>query len=63
MLAIFDLIFFLQAAPDRSVVLLHMVAHNPTGLDPTHEQWLEIAKVCKVCYLFLIIFALNKDNS
>jgi len=28
------------------VVLLHACAHNPTGVDPTVEQWKEIAKVC-----------------
>ena len=29
----------LRNAPDGSVVLLHACAHNPTGCDPTHEQW------------------------
>lgn len=29
----------LAAAPDGSVVLLHACAHNPTGVDPTNEQW------------------------
>lgn len=24
------------------VILLHTCAHNPTGVDPTREQWLEI---------------------
>jgi len=28
-------------------ILLHAVAHNPTGVDPTPEQWTEIVKVCK----------------
>ena len=35
----------LQAAPDKSIVLLHACAHNPTGIDPTEEQWREISKV------------------
>jgi len=35
----------LQNAPDRSAFLLHACAHNPTGVDPTQEQWKEIAKV------------------
>ncbi|KAI3433584.1 hypothetical protein D9Q98_003395 [Chlorella vulgaris] len=32
----------LEAAPDGSVVLLHGCAHNPTGVDPTQEQWVKI---------------------
>merc|ERR1711866_22199 len=26
-------------------VLLHACAHNPTGVDPTEEQWMQIADV------------------
>lgn len=37
----------LKAAPNRSIILLHACAHNPTGVDPTREQWEEIAKVMK----------------
>jgi aspartate aminotransferase len=37
----------LSAAEPRSVFLLHACAHNPTGVDPTQEQWKEIAKVMK----------------
>ncbi|VDB82720.1 unnamed protein product [Peniophora sp. CBMAI 1063] len=29
----------LKDAPERSVFLLHACAHNPTGVDPTPEQW------------------------
>ena len=29
----------LLAAPQGAVVLLHACAHNPTGVDPTHDQW------------------------
>jgi len=36
-----------QNAPQKSVILLHACAHNPTGVDPNFEQWKEIAKVCK----------------
>ena len=39
------LIGSLQEAPARSVFLLHACAHNPTGVDPTPEQWDEIATV------------------
>ncbi|GFR52883.1 hypothetical protein Agub_g15515 [Astrephomene gubernaculifera] len=37
----------LTAAPPGSVVLLHGCAHNPTGVDPTPEQWAAIADLCK----------------
>lgn len=33
----------LQAAPSGSVFLLHACAHNPTGVDPTPEQWRQIS--------------------
>ena len=32
----------MQRAPRRSVILLHACAHNPTGLDPTPDQWEKI---------------------
>lgn len=35
----------IKAAPEGSFVLLHGCAHNPTGIDPTLEQWEEIADV------------------
>lgn len=35
----------LQSAPERSVFLLHACAHNPTGVDPTEEQWKAIAEM------------------
>jgi aspartate/tyrosine/aromatic aminotransferase len=31
--------------PKGDVVLLHGCCHNPTGVDPTAEQWAQIAKV------------------
>ncbi|EGU12946.1 Aspartate aminotransferase [Rhodotorula toruloides ATCC 204091] len=37
----------LQAAPNKSIVLLHACAHNPTGIDPTQEQWREISQLIK----------------
>ncbi|BDA42238.1 Aspartate aminotransferase, mitochondrial [Coccomyxa sp. Obi] len=40
-----------KAAPG-DVVLLHACAHNPTGVDPTVEQWQEISKVMKEKKLF-----------
>ncbi|RYN49274.1 Aspartate aminotransferase [Alternaria alternata] len=37
----------IKAMPKNSIVLLHACAHNPTGVDPTEEQWLEIAEAVK----------------
>eukprot|EP00232_Nephroselmis_pyriformis_P003795 CAMPEP_0182912380 /NCGR_PEP_ID=MMETSP0034_2-20130328/37482_1 /TAXON_ID=156128 /ORGANISM="Nephroselmis pyriformis, Strain CCMP717" /LENGTH=426 /DNA_ID=CAMNT_0025049049 /DNA_START=8 /DNA_END=1288 /DNA_ORIENTATION=+ len=37
----------LSAAPKGSVALLHACAHNPTGVDPTTEQWKAISQLCK----------------
>ncbi|EXJ54569.1 aspartate aminotransferase [Cladophialophora yegresii CBS 114405] len=37
----------LQSFPEGSIVLLHACAHNPTGIDPTQEQWQQIARVMK----------------
>jgi len=35
----------LDRAENNSVVLLHVCAHNPTGLDPSQKQWDEIYRV------------------
>ncbi|KAK9477580.1 aspartate aminotransferase [Lipomyces japonicus] len=37
----------LSSAPEKSIILLHACAHNPTGVDPTPAQWREISKVAK----------------
>ena len=37
----------LKNATPGSCVLLHTCAHNPTGVDPTLDQWKQIAQVCK----------------
>ena len=37
----------LKAAPENSIILLHACAHNPTGIDPTEEQWKQISTVMK----------------
>jgi aspartate aminotransferase len=34
------------------VIVLHGCAHNPTGLDPTKDQWKMIANVCERRELF-----------
>ncbi|KAJ3546719.1 hypothetical protein NM208_g1871 [Fusarium decemcellulare] len=45
----------LKAADKRSAVVLHACAHNPTGCDPTREQWKEIAAVIKENGIYPII--------
>jgi aspartate/tyrosine/aromatic aminotransferase len=37
----------IEEAPDRSVFCLHACAHNPTGIDPTPDQWHVLAKLFK----------------
>lgn len=32
---------------EGEVILLHSVAHNPTGVDPTPDQWKKIVAACK----------------
>ena len=44
-----------KALPERSMVLLHACAHNPTGVDPTKAQWREILDVVKSRNLFPVI--------
>lgn len=38
----------IAAAPNGSIILLHVCAHNPTGLDPTPEQWQSLASLIQV---------------
>ena len=38
---------FLEFGISGSIVLLHACAHNPTGVDPTFEEWKQIAAVMK----------------
>jgi len=42
----------LKNIPEKSVVLFHACAHNPTGVDPTQEQWREISEIVKAKSLF-----------
>ena len=37
----------IKAMPEKSIVLLHACAHNPTGVDPTKEQWHRISDAVK----------------
>ncbi|CAD5229583.1 unnamed protein product [Bursaphelenchus okinawaensis] len=42
----------LQAAPEKAVVVLHGCAHNPTGMDPSQDEWKKICEVVKQKNLF-----------
>jgi len=42
----------LKNAPEDSVIILHACAHNPTGCDPTQEQWGQIADIMEQRKLF-----------
>lgn len=37
----------LGSAPSGAIVLLHACAHNPTGVDPTPEQWEKIRQLIR----------------
>ncbi|KAJ2732030.1 Aspartate aminotransferase, cytoplasmic [Coemansia sp. BCRC 34962] len=37
----------MRNAPMGQIFVLHACAHNPTGIDPTEEQWRQIAQVMK----------------
>lgn len=45
----------LKTADKRSAVVLHACAHNPTGCDPTRDEWKQIADVIKQNEIFPII--------
>jgi aspartate/tyrosine/aromatic aminotransferase len=47
--------YFLKELKEGSIVLLHASAHNPTGVDPTLENWREIADIMKSRKLFPLI--------
>lgn len=42
----------LRSAERKSVVILHACAHNPTGCDPTRDQWRQIGQIMKERELF-----------
>ena len=45
--------FFFQKIPENSIILLHACAHNPTGVDPTQEQWKELSDIIKERKLYV----------
>ncbi len=38
---------YIEGLPSKSILLLHACCHNPTGIDPTYEQWEKIAHLMK----------------
>ncbi len=50
-----ELIEDISNIPDNSIVLLHMVGHNPSGVDPTNEQWEDILAVIQQKNLFPLL--------
>merc|ERR1711979_130628 len=41
------MIQLLVKIPENSMILLHACAHNPTGVDPSQEQWKELSQLVK----------------
>ena len=37
----------LSLVPSGAIVLLHACGHNPTGVDPTIEQWEQIRRLMR----------------
>jgi len=42
----------LGGAPEGAVIILHSCAHNPTGVDPSQDQWRQLAELVKTRGLF-----------
>lgn len=38
----------LESAVEGSIIILHACAHNPTGVDPTREQWIKLAEIIRL---------------
>lgn len=60
----------LRSLPRHSVVVLHPVGHNPTGFDPSLQQWQEVLQISKekeffnvfdMAYQGFVSGDLNKD--
>ncbi|XLU57575.1 hypothetical protein S245_052223, partial [Arachis hypogaea] len=50
-----SLTIMLKNALDGSFFLLYACAHNPTGVDPSEEQWQEISSLIKILSLLVIV--------
>ena len=38
---------FFETLEEKSILILHACCHNPTGVDPSLEQWQEILEIIK----------------
>lgn len=55
--------------PQRSIILLHASCHNPTGIDPSQDQWAALSQLIKERQLIVLFdlayqgfgFGLDKD--
>lgn len=45
----------LEGCDAGTMVLLQVCAHNPTGVDPTEDEWKEVIKVCKSRGLIVLL--------
>lgn len=45
----------LQNIPDGDAILMHASCHNPTGFDPSFDQWQEIAQIIAKKNLVLVL--------
>ena len=34
-----------KSTPEKSIILMHCSSHNPTGVDPTEDEWRQIKDV------------------
>jgi aromatic-amino-acid transaminase len=46
-----EMLTTLRALPARSIVVLHACCHNPTGVDLTEGQWVQVVDACKAAEL------------
>ncbi|KAK8813155.1 hypothetical protein WA158_002747 [Blastocystis sp. Blastoise] len=44
----------IKSAPNGSAFLFHACAHNPTGVDPSHEDWMKISDAIKAKNHYII---------
>eukprot|EP00081_Caenorhabditis_elegans_P027900 NP_741811.1 Aspartate aminotransferase [Caenorhabditis elegans] len=47
--------------PEGSTILLHACAHNPTGVDPSRDQWKKISDIVKKRNLFVFFDMVNES--
>ena len=48
-------IYPIQSSRPRTVLIIQVCGHNPTGVDPSLQQWREIAEIIRVSVKIVII--------